>query len=45
MVQACDGIWEIVDRQQIVDYIKKHLENRSLTEINAGILKNCLGKR
>lgn len=45
MVQACDGIWEIIDRQQIIDYIKKHLGDKSLTEINASILKNCLGKR
>ncbi|KAI9023780.1 phosphatase 2C-like domain-containing protein [Phycomyces nitens] len=43
MVIACDGIWDCMTSQEVVDFIRQHLRDRvSIKDICEALLDNCL---
>lgn len=43
IVLACDGIWDCLTSQQVVDFVRKYVkENKSLTEICELMMNTCL---
>ncbi|KAG0674388.1 Protein phosphatase 2C 2 [Pichia californica] len=43
IVLACDGIWDCLTSQQVVDFVRKYIkENKTLTEICELMMNTCL---
>ncbi|RCI01490.1 Protein phosphatase 2C 2 [Rhizopus stolonifer] len=43
MVLACDGIWDCLTNQEVVNFVRKHIANRaSLKEICEKLMDSCL---
>jgi len=43
-VLACDGIWDCMTNQEIVDFIRERIGKKKLSEIVEDILDNCLAE-
>lgn len=46
MVIACDGIWDVLDNQEVVDYVRSAIVNSEmqLKDVSEAILDRCLAK-
>ena len=39
---ACDGVWDCMTNQQVVEFIRERIRNTPLSEICEAILDNCI---
>ena len=44
IIMGCDGIWQVKTNNQMVDWIKKRLENEALTKIVEDLLDELISK-
>mmetsp|Transcript_61698 Transcript_61698/g.121968 ORF Transcript_61698/g.121968 Transcript_61698/m.121968 type:complete len:322 (-) Transcript_61698:540-1505(-) len=42
LVLGCDGIWDCMTNQQVVDFVRERIRNTPLSEICEAVLDNCI---